>query len=409
MKKTPFILFAVIAFFYIIFSYLAVKGNFQKTGTAYYNYAILMLKRGRWDLNSPITYDLSLYKNKWYMYWGPAPILFILPFYLFGKLNISDVFYTLAGGILNPLIFYLTINELIKYFRLKLSAIKIILLISMFAFVSPNLVLSLAGSIWATEQIVAIFYLLAAFFLYFRYLNEKKISRLIASYVLFMLAVFSRYTLIVQGIIYFFPLWLMLKNNSWRLLVKTTILLAAVTLAFAVMIGGYNYARFGNPLEVGMRYQRGVKRYDAYLKQNKLLSLDFVPHNVDIYFFHHLIPRLQPPYVPYDKEGNSMISVYPTLILLIALFRKKTWTKKSRFFLASSLAAIIIGTIILLLNIGTGWVQFGLRYLFDVIPLAYILITVVSGSVPSLAILLLTVYGMMINVIGTLAYYQVIK
>ena len=409
MKKTPFILFAIIAFFYIIFSYLAVKGDFQKTSTAYYNYAILMLKRGRLDLNSPITYDLSLYKNKWYMYWGLAPVLFILPFYLIGKLNISDVIYTLVAGLLNPFIFYLTIGELIKYFRLKLSPVKVILMVLMFAFVSPNLVLSLAGSVWATEQVVAGFYLLTAFFLYFRYLNDKKISRLIISYVLFMLAVFSRYTLIVQGIIYFFPLWLMLKNNSWRLLVKTTILLVTVTVAFAVIIGGYNFVRFGNPLEVGMRYQRGVKRYDAYLKQNKLLSLDFVPHNVDIYFFHHLIPRRQSPFIPYDKEGNSMVSVYPTILLFIYLLGKKAWDRRKRLFLALSIGAVFINLAIILANAGTGWVQFGLRYLFDVIPLVYLLIAAVAESVPSLIMLLLTGYGMMINIVGTLVYYQVIK
>ncbi|PJA90773.1 MAG: hypothetical protein CO136_00705, partial [Candidatus Levybacteria bacterium CG_4_9_14_3_um_filter_36_7] len=59
---------------------------------------------GRVNVTPPATYDLSLFQGKWYLYWGPAPLLFIWPFYLIWGLKASDVLFTMLGGFTNVIL-----------------------------------------------------------------------------------------------------------------------------------------------------------------------------------------------------------------------------------------------------------------------------------------------------------------
>src|SRR6185437_16159547 len=66
---------------YVVLFFIIGKNLFSSSNYPYYNYLIKAFTDGKLSLDSPMTYDLSLFKGQYYMYWGPAPALFILPFY----------------------------------------------------------------------------------------------------------------------------------------------------------------------------------------------------------------------------------------------------------------------------------------------------------------------------------------
>lgn len=87
-------------------------------------------------------------------------------------------------------------------------------------------------------------------------------------------------------------------------------MVSAVTLLMA-----YNYARFGSPIEFGMKHL--VSMYSEYLRQGNFFRYDHVPYNIWAYFFS--LP-LGDPYFPYVKLPFYILkvqSVSPEPYLLV--------------------------------------------------------------------------------------------
>jgi hypothetical protein len=171
-----FNLFIILSIFIIYIHFSAViSGNiFKPTAFGYYTYLLDAFLHGHVNVTIPSKLDLSFFQNKWYMYWGPAPVLFVLPFYLFSHLNASDVIYTAIGGTANVVLFYGVIQEFKKYFSISLSLMADTFLLLSFALASPNFFLSVDGKIWYTSQIFGITYLSLFYLFYFRFLNYNK-------------------------------------------------------------------------------------------------------------------------------------------------------------------------------------------------------------------------------------------
>ena len=84
-----------------------MKNVFAPTNNDYYTYLLDAFFHGRTNITPPPSQsDLSLFENKLYLYWGPAPVLLILPFYLISHLQASDILYTAIGGTINVALFY---------------------------------------------------------------------------------------------------------------------------------------------------------------------------------------------------------------------------------------------------------------------------------------------------------------
>ncbi len=399
------VLWLTVCAVYLFFALYINRDIFVPTRTDYYIYLLDSFLRGRVNVNPPFKYDLSLYHNKWYLYWGPAPILFIVPFYVASHFQASDILYTLMGGALNVLLFYFTMQEFEKYFNISLSLMAEAFLLLSFGLASPNFVLSLNGNIWFTSQIFATTYLLLFYLCYFMFLNSERFSLFILATVFFYLAVLSRYSLIFNGILYLYLL------AHYRLSGRKAPLamfwsFGILTLAFAGLLGTYNYLRFGNLLEVGQRYQLGAHRFDAILKSNRILSLSYAWHNIYYYFLNivHFTPTARP--VVIDVEGNSVFSVYPALLLLPVLFYNRKYVNKKRLlFLLTAGAVVIISIIFLMLYFATGWVQFGNRYFFDVVPMLFLLLIFILEYVPYSVQLAILLFGIFVNVFGSLAFF----
>lgn len=408
-------LFSFICLIYIFIS-IAVnqKDIFNKSYVPHFNYLIEAFLANRLDVRSPYGYDLSLFNNKWYLYWGPSPVLVIFPFYLIWGVNASDIFYTLTFGLMNVVIFYFLLNEVAKYFDLRHTQFAKMITLTAFALSSPHLYLSVAGRIWHTDQIIAIFYLLLFLLFLFKFQSSKKILWLIFSIIFFNLSWMARYTLFL-----YFPLLLILINiykRGWSY--KFSKILSSIfliSIPFFIFFFYYNFSRFGNILETGYKYQQG-SRYGEFFMQNKIFSLDYFADHLYYYFLNPLQIKLEPFFIKIDPEGNSIFMTYPlfSLIFLVPILMRGlkdnaaliSEGKNLFIFLATSLLIYSSIILIMLLNVGTGWTQFGSRYFLDVIPLLLLNLLLVIHRLPKYIPFLLVILGAMINIVGTMEFYS---
>lgn len=392
----------------VVYGYfsLRITGNVFSTHlNAYYSYLLDAFAHGRVNVTPPSTYDLSLYHGKWYLYWGPAPVLLVWPFYLIWGVKASDVLYTLLGGVANVVLISLCIREMKQYFRMSLSLMAEAFLLLSFAFASPNFFLSLTGNIWFTSQIFATTFLLLFYFFFFTYLNTGKLSQMVVSVAFFCLACLTRYSLLFQGWLLAYLFWdrkLTGKKLTLRLLVWVS-----VTGLFFVCLGAlYNFLKFQNIFEVGQRFQQGSERYAAILRSGIILSFKYFWYNFYYYFLNPISFSLSKHMLRIDVEGNSVLMVYPSLFLVWVLFCKfKRFDAKKRFFVLTVGVAAVITVTFLLLYFATGRVQFGNRYFLDVFPLFFLLLVLVMPYIPKLVQLVLLIWGIVINFWGVLTFF----
>jgi len=59
-----------------------------------------------------------------------------------------------------------------------------------------------------------------------------------------------------------------------------------------------------------------------------------------------------------------------------------------------------------MMNVGTGWIQLGNRYFFDVIPLVFLLAMGAIGNISPLLKLPVFIYSLAINLCGAWVFYH---
>lgn len=397
----------LITILYVLFS-IKIKGDiFVQTAYSYYTYLLTALFHGHLNIMSPTTIDLSFFNGKQYLNWGPAPILFILPFYLFFGDKTSDVFYTLVAGTGNVILFYFLISEFKKYFKLKISYFSEIFIILSFAFASPNFYLSLGGRIWHTEQIVGTFYILMFLLFFLKFLNKNLtgIKYLFISVIFFNLAWFSRATMVFYGLFFIYLLFLILKLKDIKLLKKSIVIIILPTFIFITTFLTYNNLRFNNPLETGLDYHDVNPRYEKLIAEKKVFSVDYIPHNFNQYFLTPAFLLAEKPYVNINLDGNSIFSVYPVFLLSLFLFKRKFLKdKKIAEFLGISFLVIFMNVALLMVYFATGWTQIGSRYILDIVPLVFLITLFTIEDFPRIFLLLIFIYGAIINILGSLLF-----
>ncbi len=387
----------------------------EPTRYAYYNYLIDSFFHGRTNvIDTYSLLDLSLFNHKHYLYWGPAPILFILPFYLISGLKASDVIYTMFAGVCNAVLFYFVIEEFISYFKLKKTVNSKLILLVNFAFVSPHLFLSTFAGIWYTNQIIATFYLLIFYLSFFKFLRNNKWPFLLLSIIFFNLAWFSRYIYFLNIVLFLFPILVYLQKRK-KVFINIISPLIIITIFFVGLFMFYNFIRFDSFIETGHRYVRGDPSdfSDAYLQErirkntnayqsNAIFSIKYIPENISYYFFNHLAVSDKFPFLIPDKEGNSIFSVYPLFFLSIYLFQKKYMRSRKivLFLLLSTIFIIMNLTVIMSFVRYSHWSPFGTRYIFDIVPLLYLLFLFIIEDVPLALLYGLTLYGIFVNFFG---------
>ena len=266
----------------------------------------------------PLLWDASLYKGKYYLYWGPAPALFLAIFKLFSEQAVGDkviTFVFVAGAFIFAA---LLILELWKKYFLETPCWAVLSAIAFAGLANPILYILIEARIYEAAIIAGQFFLIGGMYWLFAAFNRPSCLRLILAGAFLALAVGSRTTLT------FSVAFLALMALIWAFKTQKEkfcpyiLAFASPLVIGAVSYASYNYVRFDSFTEFGLTYQ--LTSYNLKESLGKTFSLSYIPPNLYKTLFNGLENRVEFPYIILSRwtgpdwlEGN-----YPNFYLLLA-------------------------------------------------------------------------------------------
>lgn len=209
-------------------------------------------------------WDLSLYKGKMYLYWGPVPGLLLAIFKVFSTRQVGDQVLVFAFSIGTLLFQTLLLLRIWRRFFHSLPVWTLWMGISTTGLIVPALWILNSPRIYGAAILSAQFFFLAG--LYFAYsaveADAHRTRNLWISGILWAFAIGSRISGLV-GIAFVMAVTLLFmypkaqtSMESSKRHPRLATLTAFGTTAFVclILLGLYNLARFGSPLDFGPRY-----------------------------------------------------------------------------------------------------------------------------------------------------------
>lgn len=354
MKKT------IILFFYIlgVLSFLYYDFFMPPQQEQFVSLASSFLQGKLYFLSN--TFDAAINDGHYYWPLGPFPAVLLMPFvYIFGD--------SMRQGYL---LFFLNVLNIILLFRItkKLTGNLTNSLSISFAvlFSTAYLGVALIPWSWYFAQTVGFALILLALEAYFFNRSWLIIGIYIA------LAYTTRVSLIFTAL--FFILHLLYSDLSDKIKIKKFALLIIPITISIIILGLYNYARFGNPWEIGYSIQQWG---DGPVVANRTLgvwSLIHIPRHLYSMFLKMpesiFVPGteiMQFPYLKADGSGISILFTSPVFIWIIF----SNWKKlKVRFAAITSLVIIFA----LSGSFTNGSWQYGYRYAIDFYPFVFMML-----------------------------------
>jgi hypothetical protein len=361
----------------------------------YHKHLSLSLLAGRLDIPCPAEtrcHDLAIKDGKYFFYQPPVPSMFLIPAVLIWGENTPDSLIIAVLGAANVFLLSLLLLRIKESFpnqppHPSISAADQItpgdrwdfyLLPILWGLGTGHFYMSMQGDVWHISQIMAQLFLIAAAYLI---LGKGKLP-LISSGLFFALACYTRYDLIF--LIFMFLFVLRNQMSSRREFFRSAIIFATPFLLISVLMLFYNYARFGNMLELGIKYmilevQSGVA---ARVAEVGKASVANIPHN----FYQEFLrpPEFSTlfPFLKMNPHGFGLLWATPYFILVFPIIgslylrylREELLSHRDRFALGALVSLLILMVFLLLLS-GHGFMQFGARYTLDLQLCLVILLT----------------------------------
>lgn len=315
--------------------------------------------------------DWAVFDDKLYGYWAPLTPVLMIPFVALFGVGVSDQLINVLFGALNIGLFYCLLYRVDRLGLCRMNEACRLALTLLLAFGTSHFWLTCVGQVWFSVQIVTLTALLAAILA--ACAASGSIWYCLWSGILFGAALLGRNIVILVGLFFVLLFWIQSRQRSSRRLRdyvgRLTLFVMPVALAIGVQ-GAYNYTCFGDAFESGLDIQirtgghsRFLEPYERYGK----FSPHYIPHNLKHYFWNCNLPRQDDGRVWFDVEGNSLFLVTPPLVYIFFAWRR------GNLFTLALLCGILPLTVTLMLYFATGVVQFGPRYLLDVMPLLLLL------------------------------------
>lgn len=394
--------FAIIVFVVTLIVYLLFAGRFQfnfpKTNRDYFTRLSESFSQGKLDIPYPgyTPNDLSYFKNKYYLYWGPLSALILLPITTLFGTQVSDILYTVFFGSLNSLLIYLLFLEFQKFTKLKISQSMDLLLAFCFAFGSIHFYLSILGTVWFTSQILTLSAYLFSLFFLFKYLNDKKSLYVFLSIFFLGASTLGKYTFLLSVPLHF-GLVFVQNRKSVALMIK----LSALLFVFIAMTLLYNYVRFGSILNNGLSLMQINSRFFDDIQKYGYFHVVYIFRNLYYLLLNPLRMSTSNPYILPNPNGNSIFYTSPIfLVILYGLFKGFFQKNKRLFTVIVSTAVCMLLPV--LLYYGGGWYQWGFRYALDIYPLLFLLILMAIPRCNKRVVYILVFLSIFINIYGTL-------
>ena len=337
--------------------------------------------------------ELAIYQGKYFVSFPPVPSVALLPLtWIYG----ADT-PTLAFNL-----FMLLCTGAFGYgllLRLGLSP-RTAAVTDFFYICGCNfLIIMLRGGVWYTAQGMSM--LLTTAFLYGVNTPPDKHHRaaMAGGLICLALAVGCRpfQAVYVPYALYKLWQWTKKENDRWFDPVKRMIPYLIVPLMIAGAYAWYNTVRFDNPFEFGHNYLPEFTR-----EGNTQFSPDHWRHNLENII---RLPKLEDGKLTFDMLGPTAIQLTMPLFIICLL---ETIVRLIRRRLDLEDVILIISLAIhfnlLLLHRTLGGMQFGVRYMIDLMP-ALLLLTFRKKKRPHALDALLMLMGIAMNVYGAVVFY----
>lgn len=225
----------------------------------------------------PVLWDLTLYNEKYFLYWGPVPALILAIVKIFYTNPVGDnilTFIFMVGLLIFQTALILEIHK--NYFQ-NLPLWTVLIIISFTGLINPILYMLLEPRIYEAAVVSGqLFFIGGLFWLFLAFHKPSNLSLALAG-IFFTLAVGSRTTLLLPiAFLVLVTLFWSFKSHPQNVYVF------ALSLIVPLVIGGasyawYNYARFGSITEFGLSYQ--LTQTNIHEDLDKSFSLAYAPPN----------------------------------------------------------------------------------------------------------------------------------
>jgi len=382
---TPVILIFSMCALWALLSALTHTAFFGPTLYNTYTRQALAWRQGLMHLPQDVPHlELAVYEGDYYVSFPPLPSVVLWPLtFLFGMDTPDNLLVKL----------YALFACLMMYFSLKRAGYSRLsggLFAFLFCFASSLLPMTLNGAVWYHAQVLGFFLLVASVCLLAQ--DRPTLSLLCCALsvacrpfnALYLIPLFLSYRLIQRR-----------AGISLRQTAGDLSLGVILGLGVALLLGLYNFGRFGTPLEFGHNYlpefsfQGGVQFSPGHVGNHLKTFLWGAPFDVT------------GGTVQMKKFGYSMLLACPTLALMILWTAKDLITGKMRWEKAAVIFTCVLHAYFLLWHRTFGGFQLGARYAADLVPYSffYLLLTPEKKKIAwwEAALLLLafafTVYG----------------
>ena len=299
--------------------------------------------------------DASLYKGKYYLYFGPTPVLTLyIPYYLLFKENIPTnlaVFIFSFGAFLWLMLFILNLRKI--YFT-KTPDWIILLILSVLGFSNFIPWLLSRAQVYEVAISSGLFFLTGSIYFFSRALHEKKYLPIFLGSLFSGLALGSRPNMLAATALIILIVYLVLLKRNIFSKIRFSFLLLFPYLSCLFLLALYNYLRFENIFEFGLSYQL----HGFNLHNLKPMHINFVIPWLQLYLFqmpkidsifpfiHPIVPPspsyLKPPGLYFIEKTVGIIPTTPFILLIfLPVFYLKS--KIFSFISPKKIKEVIIG------------------------------------------------------------------
>ena len=277
--------------------------------------------------------DMIPYQGRYYLQWGPFPVLFHLLARPLG-LTLSDRMVCILAGWLTALVFLEILLLLRRRHFAALPPAYCRWFFFAFALGSPAALVTYRGTIYNESIAIAALAVLLAFLALLRYQEEFTSRWMLLGGACIAAALTTRVTMALYGAIFFaaaaLTLWLA-KKPLKQVVQQLAAFAVPVVVGVAVMLA-YNQARFGSPLDYGNSYKPGASSDFAPF------SLLRIPENLRHYLLS--LPRISTDFpwiehagwlpLEYTSRAEAMSSLLlGSPFLLLAVFAWRALSPRS--------------------------------------------------------------------------------
>ncbi len=373
--------------------------SLRLTSYPYFNYLADAFLHGQLHLRvvPNITRDLSIFDDRYYLYWPPLPAVVLMPFVAVFGISFSDVIATILLGGLNVALVAVLLQQANKRGVVELSALQRGLLVLFFAFGTVHLTLPPYGMVWFVGQLVGFACVALAYIAALRWRGT-------AAFVLAGLgiagALLTRNHLVLAGL---WPAWFLLREHwsvDWKRLISYTLVGLLPVVGAIILLGVYNWLRFGSPLDNGLEHHRMADQFARDYQRYGAFNLHYLPTNLFYQFIKYPFP------IRYESlMGGSLLLLSP--VFFAALW---AWSSRQHRISSAMLATtILIVAVPILLLMGTGWVQWGPRYTLDFTVPLLLLTAIGIRRWPTWLVAALTLVSIVHYVVGALYLAQFVS